>query len=302
MYYLLLAFLLILVLFVILFHFRKKNIIKKICCLSPWQRCLLINELVEPFGYCYDMWQDVFTSTQEAWQKTFGYTEAFDKSAPFFNMIFDCQPVYFNYKKKTWLIEFWKGQYGINTGSEIGVYHTDRIISPASRSTAVFSAAAESEYLDMTTELYYKGELLAQMNGPHWWQTIFSTGQFSQPKDLIMKITIRFPDWEMRNAFTNALTGSGYEIDSVHFCPCLPEISFLFCCSSRHFSCLEKLYRGYLQWKNKYFCRLYLFVTRPFSCTCDKLLYLYYYLPVSFRCILRLRRFRTRRKTKKKIS
>ena len=42
--------------------------------------------------------------------------------APRFQMVFDALPVYFDYQKKTWLIEFWKGQYGINTGAEIGIY------------------------------------------------------------------------------------------------------------------------------------------------------------------------------------
>lgn len=293
MYYFLLAFLLIIILFLIIFHFRKKNIIRKICCLSPQHKCHLINELVEPLGYCYDMTQDVFTSTLDAWQKTFGYTSVFDKSAPFFNMIFDCQPIYFNYKGKTWLIELWKGQYGINTGSEIGVYHADTILSPNARKTAFFSAAEESEYLEMTTELFYKGELIAQMCCPHWWQTIFSIGHFCQPEDLTMNIVIRFPDLEMRNAFVDALASSGYAIDSIHLCMYFPDVSFRFNCCQQSICFFKKLYRCYVQWKNKCFCRLFQFVTRPFSCTCDKLLYLYYYLPVSFRCILRLRRFHT---------
>ena len=38
-------------------------------------------------------------------------------------MIIDAYPVYFDYQDKTWMIEFWRGQYGINTGAEIGVYH-----------------------------------------------------------------------------------------------------------------------------------------------------------------------------------
>lgn len=298
MYYLIFAFLFIIIFFMIVFHFRKKNIIKKICCLSPQQRCLLIRELAEPFGYCYDMWQDVFTNTQDAWQKNFGYTDAFDKSAPFFNMIFDYQPVYFNYIGKTWLIEFWKGQYGINTGCETGIYHADKIIPPDSRKTTIFSAAEESEYLPMTTELFYKGELLAQMSNSSWWQTIFLTGQFSEPYELSMRVVIRFPNWEMCDAFTDALAETGYEVESIHLCHCSPEISFCFGCSCRHVRCWKRIYRCYVQCKNKCFCRLYRFITRPFCCTCDKLLYLYYYLPVSFRCILRMRRFSHRAKKK----
>ena len=37
-------------------------------------------------------------------------------------MIIDCEPVRFYYGGKKWLIELWKGQYGMTTGCEIGVY------------------------------------------------------------------------------------------------------------------------------------------------------------------------------------
>ena len=39
-------------------------------------------------------------------------------------MIIDCEPIYFRYKGKKWLIEFWKGQYGMTTGGEVGIYYT----------------------------------------------------------------------------------------------------------------------------------------------------------------------------------
>lgn len=294
MYYFLFVFLLIAIFFLILFHFRKKKIIRKICCLSPQYKCCLLNEIAEPLGYCYDASQDIFTSTPESWQKTYGYGHVYDKAAPFLNMIFDCQPIYFDYDGKTWMIEFWKGQYGINTGSEIGIYHADRIIPPFAREAVIFSAADKDEYLEMSTELFYKGNLIARMNGPHWWQTIFSMGHFSQPEDLSMKITIRFPDFEMRNAFIEALVSAGYTIDSIHLCLYFSDVSFTFSCPHRHVSLIKRLYYCFVQYKNKCFCRLYDFATRPFACTCDKLLYLYYYLPFAFRRMLRLKRFRRR--------
>ena len=37
-------------------------------------------------------------------------------------MIIDCEPINFEYNGKKWLIEFWKGQYDLTTGCEIGVY------------------------------------------------------------------------------------------------------------------------------------------------------------------------------------
>lgn len=122
------AFLLLLFFFCINF-FRRKRIIKKLCSMCMQEKCDLLNELVEPFGYSYISSQDLFTSRQDAFQRAFGYCALYDRAAFRFHMIFDCLPVYFDYRGKTWLIEFWKGQYGINTGCEIGVYYADRILA-----------------------------------------------------------------------------------------------------------------------------------------------------------------------------
>ena len=116
MYYFFTFFLLFILFFLIFFHFRKRKIIRKLCCMSDQEKCCMLNELTEPLGYCYDARQDIFTSTTDAWQKRFGYGAIYDKFAPLLNMVIDSQPVYFDYDGKTWLIEFWKGQYGINTG------------------------------------------------------------------------------------------------------------------------------------------------------------------------------------------
>ncbi|MCH5268877.1 MAG: DUF4474 domain-containing protein [Lachnospiraceae bacterium] len=263
------------------------------------EKCHFLNELVLPLGYCYDCSQDVFSSTPDAWQKKYGYGSIYDRMAPFFNMIFDCKPIYFDYDRKTWLIEFWKGQYGINTGSEIGVYHADRIISPSERSTTIFSAVDAEEYLNISMELFHKGTSLGTREKSHWWLTIFSMGHFANPEELSMKISIRFPDFEMRNAFMDALYLAGYNMDTMNLSLYYTDVSFTFVSSGTSCHLPKKIYRSYVQWKNKRFCRLYGFVTRPFFNTCDKLLYLYFYLPFIFRRMLRLKRFH-RREMKRK--
>ena len=82
-----------------------------------------LNELIEPFGFAYDGRQNIFYSRMDSWQRKYGYGRMFDEAAAPLNMIIDCEPVYFEYKDKRWLIEFWKGQYGIATGAEVGVYY-----------------------------------------------------------------------------------------------------------------------------------------------------------------------------------
>lgn len=292
MYIAIVSLLIFLILFLSIYHVRKRKVIWKICCMSRSYKCCLLNDLVEPFGYCYDPEQDIFTNTRDAWQKDYGYRSLYDKMAPFFGMVFDWEPVYFDYEGRTWRMEFWKGQYGINTGAEIGVYHADTILSPSERDRTHFTSATEEESPEMKLKLYDRGRFVAEVTGRKWWLTIFSMGRFSHPEDLSLDISVRFPDYEMRNAFVDALYAAGYPINSVHLCMCVIDISFTFCSCQCWMSFFTRLHRRYVQWKNKLFCRLYCFVTRPFDCTEDKLLYLYYYLPFAFRHMLRCRRYR----------
>lgn len=305
MYITIFILLLLAILCIIIFHFKKKRIIKKICCMSFQSKCCLLNEIANPLGYCYNQSQDIFSNTPDAWQKEYGYGTIYDRMAPLAGMVFDCKPVFFDYAEKTWRIEFWKGQYGINTGAEVGIYHADTLLPRSEWNTAIFSAATEAESPDVSMELFYKENPVAKISGSQWWLTVFSVGQFSDPKDLSLEISIRFPDFEMRNAFIDALYADKYDMDSLRLCLYYTDVLLSFssscgktsACEKKHF--LQKWFCRYIQWKNKIFCRLYCFVTRPFHCTYDKLLYLYFYLPFAARRLLRIRRFCRPRQTRK---
>ena len=276
----------------LVFHWRKKKIICKICCMSDMHKCRLLNELVEPLGYNYYSRQDIFSSRLDAWQKDFGYGDVYDRGAPYFNMVFDSYPVYFDHDGKTWLIEFWKGQYGINTGAEIGIYHADRIIPESDYKTAWFSCAEEGEMLDCSFQLCKCENECICNSERHWWLTAFLVGCFSKPSCLTMESCISFPNREMLCAFVDGLKRTGYPEDCI-FVRGL-TVCFVFHKDSTKYNCLTRFWRSFSQWKNKRFCKLYLWVTRPFLCTEDRVLYLYYYLPAAFRKLLRLRRFNKR--------
>lgn len=83
-----------------------------------------LNRDLKPFGFAYDPSQDLFYSLMDCWQRNFGYCRLYDEATATFSMIIDCEPIYFRYGGKKWLIEFWKGQYGMTTGGEIGIYYT----------------------------------------------------------------------------------------------------------------------------------------------------------------------------------
>ena len=73
----------------IICHYRKKKICKKICAMQIKEKECLLNEVIEPFGYCYEPKQDVFSTTVDAWQRSFGYSEFYSKHSHYINIIFD---------------------------------------------------------------------------------------------------------------------------------------------------------------------------------------------------------------------
>ena len=137
---------------------------------------------------------------------------------------------------------------------------------------------------------------IATITMPHWWLAAFRMGCFSQPKELFVDFCICFPNCGMMWAFANALLQLGYKRHSLQICG--SRICFSYGIAATPASCgfFAKLACCFAQWKNRIFCRLYLFVTRPFSCTVDRLLYLYFYLPFIFRRCLRLRRCKKHKK------
>lgn len=279
------------ILFLIINHCRKKKIIRKIRSMDFCKKLCLLNELIEPFGFSYLPAQDIITSTQDAWQREFGYRTLYDKTASHFNMIFDCEPIYFDYDGKTWLIEFWKGQYGINTGSEIGIYHADSIISPGKLRHTHFHSIPDEQMLPVSLELYRRGEQLFTVRHKHWWLTGFRMGTYSKPEELTMKCSVTFPNTAMMQSFADALSQTGYQTYDLNCCNL--TVTFTFSVPhTRQPRSTRRIRVRISQWKNSLFCRLYHRVTRPFACTSDKLLYLYYFLPFTFRRTLRFRKCR----------
>ncbi|MCI8372540.1 MAG: DUF4474 domain-containing protein [Lachnospiraceae bacterium] len=274
--------LLILLILACIHCYRRRCIIKKIKCMTKEEKCKKLNTLIKPFGYCYDHCQDIFSSTLHPWQREFGYGWIYDRLAPHAQMVIDCHPVYFNYKGRTWLIEFWKGQYGINTGGEIGIYKADEIISPSKRKFEIFKAISDRELLMLSMKLKHHGHVIARLSRPHWWLTAFQMGSISKPRDLSMDISITFPDYDMLNAFTDGLEQSEFPPET-YFINGL-TVSLNFCtCSTCSCNWFRRCYLAYVQWKNRCFCRLFLCLTRPFSISMDRILYLYEYAPFAFR-------------------
>lgn len=291
-------FIILCIIFSYLFLYKKPCAIKKVCCLRRQEKCRILCSLIEPMGFAYDQNQDIFTSRIDAWQHYYGYQAFFDRTAPLFQMVFDCEPVYFDYAGQTWMIEFWKGQYGINIGGEIGIYKADTMIPPSQRKHALFHAVEGDEMMPLSITFYHKHQFLFRLSERHWWLTGFCMGLFSEPKMLQMTISITFPNCEMLCAFMDALRENGYCRESF----CINDRTVTLCFDKpktmqpRH--CF-KLCSAIAQWKNYLFCKLYNHVTRPFCNSIDRLLYLYYFLPFAFRKMITIRKPRRRWRKRK---
>lgn len=286
--------LLIFLLFFILFELRKRRAMRRVNSMEEDEKWLRLDELLEPFGFTYQPDQDIISTELDAWQRTFGYRSLFDKSAVHFNMVIDCEPVYFDYNGHTWMIELWKGQYGINTGAEIGVYYADQLLLPDEREQAQFHCVPNRLMLPMSMKLFSEDVSLFSTEQTHWWLTGFCVGQYSQPEQLSMELSITFPNDSMMDAYIQALLDLGYRACDLRVR--LLTVSYRFVRPHSFTPRLsDKIFSRISQWENRLFCRLYRFVTLPFSQTVNRILYLYYFLPFAFRHLLIFRRNRAQK-------
>lgn len=115
------------------------------------------------------------------------------------------------------MIELWKGQYGLATGCEVGVYSRDssEVDPNADPEDIWYDCANEDDWMKMSYTLTNKntGEVLADRSCERgWWLTQFDLGKCTSPDDLSMNvdITIKNDHPDMDKAFKQALNDAGY--------------------------------------------------------------------------------------------
>lgn len=278
-------------------YLRKAYAIRKVCDMTVQDKLLRINQAVAPFGFEYKLSQDIFTSRIDAWQKECGYCSLYDQNAPFFHMIFDCEPIYFDYDNATWLVEFWKGQYGITVGCEIGIYKADRIIPENERKKTLFHSVPETMLPVFSITFLKNAFPISRMCAAHWWLTSFSPGHYTEPENLTMKIAVTFSSEAMCKAFLSGLKEAGYRSPNLYISGSSVAFTFSGPHSPQPFL-RRSLYGRWIQKKNRLLVRLFLQATKPFCFTTDRLLLLYEYLPFLFRHLLKLRRVGKSRRTR----
>ncbi|ADL50972.1 DUF4474 domain-containing protein [Clostridium cellulovorans] len=177
-----------------------------------------IDRIMSTAGYAYNPIQDIFYSITHPWQREMGYCHFYDEAAPILGLVIDCEPIKFMYKGELWLIELWKGQYGMTTGCEIGVYKKAKMQLDIPRvfKGNFYDAVEDFERLDMKMSLIKDNKEIFRREGISWWLTGFKLGMFSHPSELIVDLSITLKDLEMRNAFIMALIDIGYLEDEIY--------------------------------------------------------------------------------------
>ena len=87
---------------------------------SPWTPTSALGYAVYAAGFLYNPDQDIIYSRMDALQRSFGYAFGYDAAALGMNADLDCEPIFFDYDGKHWMIELWKGQYGLETDAKSG--------------------------------------------------------------------------------------------------------------------------------------------------------------------------------------
>ncbi|MBR5232901.1 MAG: DUF4474 domain-containing protein [Clostridia bacterium] len=165
-----------------------------------------VGEVILAAGFRYDKNQQIFYSEEESWQRNFGFTPFYDAAAAFTGMYYDTMRLKFNYDNMDWMIQIWKGRYGITTGGEMGVYYKE-----PTQEENFYKCVPDDEMLTMSFALY-KGDELYMTRGPepHWWLTGFKLFDMIAPGDLTMHASFFMEDAGMADALEESLKDLGF--------------------------------------------------------------------------------------------
>ena len=180
---------------------------------------LLVNRQILSYQYSY-VDDYYYTNDKEAWQYNFGFGKIYDFVSPYVLLEYDYIRIFFTYEGKDWMLQMWKGQYGmIFYGGEIGVYtriHSDEGVG----FWTMFRCAAEEDWLKMEMTLWHE-----ELNGDwtreftreydyYWWCTGFKNGHLRQEEpadELRLTARITFKDEEMAKLVSDGLVDCGFD-------------------------------------------------------------------------------------------
>lgn len=166
-------------------------------------------------GYQYSYIDDYYyTNDKDCWQYDYGFGPIYDLVAPYILLEYDYVRVFFTYEDKDWMVQLWKGQYGLLFyGSEMGIYNKPHSDNEDNIFT-FYNCPPEEDWLGMEMTMYHqnlKGEYVRELSrdyDKYWWCTGFKGGQLrvQEPADeLRMTGRITMKDEEMTRLFVDGL-------------------------------------------------------------------------------------------------
>ena len=172
-------------------------------------------------SYRYSYVDDYYyTDNDNSWQRNYGYAKYYDLVAPYLLLEYDYIRVFFTYEDKDWMVQCWKGQYGlVFYGAECGIYckpHSDE----ADTVFTTYRCPEESDWIDMSMTMYhsdlngvYQRELTCDY-GRRWWCTGFKPGHLRQQEpatELRTEHRLTFKNAEMARLFAEGLQDCGFK-------------------------------------------------------------------------------------------
>ena len=158
------------------------------------------NKILVACGFEYDAKQGIYYSHLNPLQRKFGFNFIYDMAAPMAGMFYDTKRIEFIYDNREWMIQIWKGQYGITSGAEIGLYNRpiDRVMQ--------YDCADDEDLIEMQFDFYNQNQLVFS-RGPekHWWLTGFKIFNTGVPILIDLDMTLKFTNITMARAFYNSL-------------------------------------------------------------------------------------------------
>ncbi len=187
---------------------------------SNFLKDLLMGQQILSYQYSY-IDDYYYTNDKEAWQYNFGFGKIYDFVSPYILLEYDYIRVFFTYEGKDWMLQMWKGQYGmVFYGGEIGIYnrpHSDDGVND----WTFFNCPGEEDWLGMEMTLWHeqidgswKREFTREYD-KYWWCTGFKNGHVRQEEpcdELRLEGRITFKDEEMAKLVTEGLKECGFGI------------------------------------------------------------------------------------------
>jgi hypothetical protein len=178
---------------------------------------------------------------------------------------------------------------GMTTGCEVGIYNTKRpdFPIPGIFNETFYDSADDEDMLFISYTLYKNDRKLFERKGKHWWLTGFKLGEFSQPSELVMNISITLKDEKMKSAFIEGLWETGYSNHDIAVNGNTVRVVFDKPRSPQPQSRTKEI-EDFMQSFNKQNCDIFQELTGDYQRTSSKLVVVHKQNPAIFNSILNL--------------